>query len=152
MVKKKLVKRKSKKLKIKVRTIPWMFNESMTIFVKTQVEGIHYWPEAPKDKLLNVGFLRTPHRHMFHVKVSLQVLSDEREFEFIIMKRWLTIVVKKILGDPPKPIEMSCEMIAKEVLKEVCHMLTEVESGQRNITCEVSEDGENGATVSMTFC
>jgi hypothetical protein len=31
-------------------------------------------------------------------------------------------------------------------------MLTEVESGQRNITCEVSEDGENGATVSMTFC
>jgi hypothetical protein len=155
-----MVKRKSvKKSKIKTKKVsqdklePVFINEKSHIYVQTQVEGIHYWKNAPKDKILNIKFLKNPHRHMFHIKVTLQVFDDDREFEFLLMKRWLTLVGTTIFGEPfkLKPVAMSCEMIAREILKKVYHFLVESDSSPRCVSCEVSEDGENGALVSGRF-
>jgi len=146
-----MVKRKSVK-KTKMLQLP---EGTTSIFVTTQVEGIHYWSKAWKDKLLNVNYLKHPHRHMFHLKLELQVYNDDRELEFLVMKRWLNIIGQKIFGDLAhlKPIPMSCEMIAKEILKEVQKFVSSLDDDRiRSASCEVSEDGENGAIVSVMFC
>ena len=110
------------------------------VFATCQVEGIHYWPDAPAE----VGFLKYPHRHMFHVKLSISVDGDNRELEFIKVKRWLTSTCIGIIGESvDKPVTKSCEMFAKEIIDEA-----DVEFMSRKFICEVSEDGENGAVIS----
>ena len=107
--------------------------ETTTIFVTTQFEGIHCYPEAPDE----VSFLRSPHRHMFHVRATLQVFHDDRELEFILVKRALNQFLK---GDALQ--HRSCEMIAREILN-----FLQAKYGVRSYSVEVSEDGENGATI-----
>ena len=58
-----------------------------SIFVTYQREGIHKYPGAAN--LPGVEFLASPHRHMFHFKITLQVYHDDREVEFILFKREL---------------------------------------------------------------
>lgn len=103
------------------------------IFVTTQVEGIHQWSAAPDE----VYFLRTPHRHMFHWRVEMDVNHDDREQEFILVKNWLTSIVPQ--GEME---ELSCEQMCKYVYGEL-----KDKYGERNFRVEVSEDGENGAIL-----
>lgn len=105
-----------------------------TIFVTTQFEGIHCYPDAPDE----VAFLRSPHRHMFHVRATLEVFHDDRELEFILVKRALD---QFVTGDALQ--HRSCEMIAREILN-----FLRAKYGVRSSAVEVSEDGENGATIS----
>jgi hypothetical protein len=100
-----------------------------------QVEGIHCWKECPFE---SVKFLRDPHRHIFHIEVRKEVFHDDRDIEFIILKRkilyYLDSKYKK--GDCLDFDTMSCEMIAREILDTF------------NLdTCKVMEDNENGAIV-----
>ena len=66
-----------------------------TIFVRFQKEGIHKFPAAATDPSLatgdeyDVSFLATPHRHIFHFEVSIEVFHNDRDIEFIQFKRWL---------------------------------------------------------------
>ena len=114
----------------------------MKVFITTQFEGMHRWKDAPKQ----VDFLRNYHRHMFHVRLEVEVVEEDREIEFILLKRELNRFIR-ILFDG-KNLDDSCETIAKKILMfmtekdEVCY--------KRNVLCEVSEDGENGAIVQMT--
>ena len=84
------------------------------IWVTFQKEGIHKYPGA-KD-LPEVDFLQYPHRHIFHFRVELQVMHDDRDVEFIMFKREITkyLVDKYDDGECLKFNNMSCEMIAKE--------------------------------------
>lgn len=103
------------------------------ISVSHQFEGFHCWPEAPVE----VAFLRFPHRHMFHIKAVIEVRHDDRELEFILVKRFIAdITMDENLGSK------SCEMIAREILGA----LTE-KYGFRFMEVSVFEDGENGAIV-----
>ncbi len=112
------------------------------VFVTLQVEGIHNWPGCPFEE---VAYLRDPHRHMFHIKAHKIVTHSDRDVEFIMLKHR----VQKYLADTYEDAvnqgfgihvfgPMSCEMIAKELIEEfdLCQ-------------CEVSEDGENGAIVTV---
>jgi hypothetical protein len=111
---------------------------STTIFVTFQKEGIHRYPLAPKE----VEFLRHPHRHMFHFRVEMAVFHDDRDVEFIMLKREL----EALYSDKTLTLEYkSCEMMAKELLN---YLLTAYPD--RDITITVSEDGENGATLKYT--
>ena len=112
----------------------------MMIWVTFQKEGIHCYPAAATDpELVEVSFLGSPHRHIFHFKVWIEVFDDDREIEFILFKRWLQDLYKdSILSLDYK----SCEMIAKD-LHEVIHN----NYGARNIWIEVSEDNENGCFI-----
>jgi len=107
-----------------------------SIIVTLDVEGIHHWPEAP-DK---VFYLQYPHRHMFHIRAEFLVNHPDRDLEFMIMKHRIDRFLRKKYFKPTIYMHdfgsMSCEMIAKLILKEF-----EAES------VEVWEDKENGAKV-----
>jgi hypothetical protein len=79
------------------------------IVVKTQFEGIHSWDKCPYN---DVKFLCWPHRHIFHVIMKIKVSHDDRELEFIRVKRELEEYLKLF---PLNLGSRSCEMIAKEI-------------------------------------
>jgi hypothetical protein len=115
------------------------------IWVTFQKEGIHRYPAAGTDpKLatgdwLDVSFLATPHRHIFHFRVEMEVFHDDRDVEFIQLKRILeNWYSEKTLSVDYK----SCEMIAKDLYDKII-----VKWLGRDIRIEVSEDGENGCRI-----
>lgn len=107
--------------------------------VKTSVyctfrrEDFHCRPEAPEE----VAFLRTPHRHVFHARVDVSVLHDDRDIEFILLKRKLEAFVADVVVNMKG--NKSCEMIAEKICRYV------IETYEPNwVKVDVSEDGENG--------
>jgi len=120
-----------------------------SIWVTFQKEGIHMYPGADKDPKLatgdwdDVSFLGYPHRHMFHFRVTIEVYHDDREIEFIQFSRWLQrlYAAEGVLELNHK----SCEMIADDLFLEIRKKYGD----QREVTIEVSEDGENGCVVTF---
>ena len=110
------------------------------IWVTFQREGIHCFPAAATDpKLADVAFLASPHRHIFHFRVAIDVFHDDRELEFIQFKRWLeALYVNTLLQLDYK----SCEMIADDLYTQIA-----AKYPNRDVHIEVSEDGENGCYV-----
>jgi hypothetical protein len=118
------------------------------IWVTFRKEGIHLYPAAATDPKLktndeyDVSFLGTPHRHIFHFTVAIQVEHSDRAIEFIQFKRWLENQYKDgILQLDYK----SCEMIAEDLYDVIA-----IRYPNRDIQISVSEDGENGATLTFT--
>jgi hypothetical protein len=116
-----------------------------TIFVRFQKEGIHKYPAAATDPSLatgdeyDVSFLATPHRHIFHFEVTIEVFHNDRDIEFIQFKRWLENQYSQgILALDYK----SCEMISDDLYEVIATRYP-----GRNIVIQVSEDNENGATI-----
>ena len=117
-----------------------------TIFVRFQKEGIHKYPAAATDPALatgdeyDVSFLATLHRHIFHFEVTIEVFHNDRDIEFIQFKRWLENQYSQniLLLD-----YKSCEMISDDLYEVIATRYP-----NRNITISVSEDNENGATIS----
>lgn len=108
------------------------------IIVRTQFEGIHCYPAAPEE----VAFLRHPHRHMFHVEVEIEVFHDDRELEFIMVKRDLD----KFLQSIKAVLTASCEMIACKIQSYIKEQYPSG-SHSRFVNVKVFEDGENGAYI-----
>lgn len=110
-----------------------------SIWVTFEKEGIHQYKEAGTNpNLADVSFLQYPHRHIFHFKVTIDVTHDNRDIEFIQFKRYcMSLYDDNIL----QLDNSSCEMIATSLGKHLA------ERYHRNVTVDVSEDGENGATV-----
>jgi hypothetical protein len=123
----------------RIRTIANRF-----IWVTFQREGIHCYPQAGHDPALatgdeyDVSFLSTPHRHIFHFRVGIQVTHNDRDIEFIQFKRWLESLFRGILELNNK----SCEMISDDLYQTIATRYPD-----RDIEITVSEDGENGATI-----
>jgi len=120
-----------------------------TIFVTFQKEGIHCYPAAATDPQLatgdeyDVSFLGTPHRHIFHFRVGIDVFHNDRDIEFIQFKRWLENLYKdSILALDYK----SCEMIADDLYLQIAGRYP-----NRNVSIEVSEDGENGCVINYNL-
>ena len=115
------------------------------IFVTFQKEGIHMYPAAATDPLLatgdeyDVSFLGTPHRHIFHFNVAIEVFHNDRDIEFIQFKRWLENLYK---GGTLELNFKSCEMISDDLYEQIATRYPD-----RNIEITVSEDNENGATI-----
>ena len=115
------------------------------IFVTFQKEGIHKYPAAATDPALatgdeyDVSFLGTPHRHIFHFNVAIEVFHNDRDIEFIQFKRWLE---KLYAGGTLELNYKSCEMISDDLYEQIATRYPD-----RDIEITVSEDGENGATI-----
>jgi len=115
------------------------------IWVTFRKEGIHCYPAASTNPKLNtndeydVSFLAHPHRHIFHFRVAIDVLHNDRDIEFIQFKRWLeSLYNQSILELDYK----SCEMIADDLYDQIA-----VRYPARKVTIDVSEDGENGCSI-----
>ena len=115
------------------------------IFVTFQKEGIHKYPAAATDPSLatgdeyDVSFLATPHRHIFHFNVAIEVFHNDRDIEFIQFKRWLLNLYSQ------GTLELdykSCEMLSDDLYEQIA-----LRYPNRDIEITVSEDGENGATI-----
>jgi len=119
------------------------------IWVTFRKEGIHCYPAAATDPQLatgdeyDVGFLASPHRHIFHFRVSIDVFHNDRDIEFIQFKRWLENLYKDgVLQLNYK----SCEMMADDLYVQIAARY----SG-RCVIIEVSEDGENGCSIAYNL-
>ena len=122
-----------------------MSHAERKIWVTFRKEGIHCYPAAATDPALatgdeyDVSFLGTPHRHIFHFRVWIDVLHNDRDIEFIQFKRWLENLYKDgILQLDYK----SCEMMADDLYAEIAGRYPD-----RAVWIEVAEDGENGALI-----
>ena len=125
-------------------TITTVKNKSF-IWVTFQREGIHRYPEAAIDPTLKTGdwldvsFLANPHRHIFHFRVELEVYHDNRDVEFIQMKR----IIESWYSNGTLTLDYkSCEMLATDLHQKVSDMWPD-----RDVQIEVSEDGENGCRL-----
>lgn len=114
-----------------------------SIFVRFQKEGIHRYPAAATDPALatgdwdDVSFLAVPHRHMFHFEVQMEVYHDDRDVEFIQLKRWL----ERLFDDGTLELNhRSCEMLSDDLAEKI----QERYKG-RKLRIIVSEDNENGS-------
>ena len=94
-----------------------MENKSF-IWVTFQKEGIHRYPGADTDPTLatedwlDVSFLGVPHRHIFHFRLEMEVFHDNRDVEFIQLKR----ILENFYADGTLQMNhKSCEMMAREL-------------------------------------
>jgi hypothetical protein len=117
------------------------------IWVTFQKEGIHKYPAAATDPELatgdeyDVSFLGYPHRHIFHFRVWIDVLHNDRDIEFIQFKRW----VESLYNGQGAVLSLdykSCEMMSDDLYIHIANRYPD-----RSIWIEVSEDGENGALI-----
>jgi hypothetical protein len=111
-------------------------------------EGIHKYPQAATDPKLatgdwdDVSFLAYPHRHIFHFRVAIAVFHDDRDIEFIQMKRYL----ERLYDERTLLLDyQSCEMISDQLAAHVNHKYP-----GRSFNITVTEDNENGATTYYT--
>ena len=115
------------------------------INVTFQKEGIHCYPAAATDPALatgdeyDVSFLGSPHRHIFHFRVYITVVHNDRDIEFIQFKRWLENLYS---GGTLELNYKSCEMICDDLYLQIASKYP-----GRSVWIEVAEDGENGALV-----
>jgi hypothetical protein len=111
-----------------------------SIWVRFQREGIHSYPAAGDNPdLEDVDFLAHPHRHIFHFEVRIAVTHNDRDIEFIQFKRWLeSMFDDKVLQLGDK----SCEMISDDLFETIARQYPD-----REVIISVSEDDENGSTI-----
>ena len=104
-----------------------------TVWCTFSFEALHLWDEAPEP----VEFLRHPHRHKFEVMMEWRVNHNDRDREFILEGRRGLQYVNTLLQSQPT-LKWSCETWAHRLRAHFkAHRVT------------VSEDGENGATVTL---
>ena len=115
------------------------------IEVTFQKEGIHCYPAAATDPTLATGdeydvkFLGSPHRHIFHFRVWIDVVHNDRDIEFNQFKRWL----EKLYQDGTLELDFkSCEMMSDDLYLQIAARYPD-----RSIWIEIAEDGENGALI-----
>ena len=102
------------------------------IVVNLQFEAIHDWPDC---NIPEVYYLKFKHRHIFHIKCIKEVSHSDRDIEIIKFKH---TIQEYLYNSYPRGDlgSMSCEMIAEKLLKKF-----DLKS------CDVLEDGENGAII-----
>lgn len=116
------------------------------VYCTLQVEGVHNWPECDLEEVI---YLRDLHRHIFHIKAHKNVSHDDRDQEFIMLKHNIQHYLFREYASEGQDGHfmddyvcifgaMSCEMIAKELIRKFDLS-----------RCEVSEDNENGAVVTV---
>jgi hypothetical protein len=117
--------------------------KNMMIAVTFQKEGIHCYPQALTDPKLatgnadDVSFLGYPHRHIFYFKVKIQVFEEDRDLEFIQVKRQL----ENWYNTNTLQLDYkSCEMISDDLALKI----QDTWPG-RNVEIHVYEDNENGS-------
>lgn len=116
-----------------------------TVWVTHRFVGHHNWPDAPPHR----AYLRDQHRHVFHVRVEVPVTHDDRDIEFhdllsAVEAACMLLGTARNHTDPAVVFldSMSCEQIAVNIAHTVRNRWDHVAF----VSCEVSEDGENGAT------
>jgi hypothetical protein len=118
-------------------------NIQRQIVVTLRVPAFHNWPGAPDP---DIEFLRARHRHEFHIKCWKTVSHSDRDIEII---RFKTQVIDYLnYSFPKQPVGLLGHL---ELGSTSCEMLAEKLCDYFGLdSCEVLEDFENGAKVTVT--
>lgn len=105
-----------------------------TVWSHVQLIGFHHWPEAPDPR----AYLRSRHRHTFHVTPRVRVDHENRAVEFHDLrdhvKAWWGITDREWGA-------ASCEKIAADLAAHLTGL------GLTVTAITVAEDDEDGATI-----
>jgi hypothetical protein len=107
------------------------------VIIQFEMEGFHNYPNPPEQ----VEFLKYPHRHTFMIKCGYKVTDLNREKEIFICRDIVKEYLNEAYGSPCQFENMSCEMIAKEIL--------EFSKEDQMNWCEVWEENTGGAKVEL---
>lgn len=105
---------------------------SVTVWAEARLPGYHCWPAAPAHR----GYLASRHRHLFRIRVSAEVLHDDRDVEFHDLRGYIAAWWGP--GDRECGTR-SCEELARELAAYCDDLAVSVTA------VAVSEDGEAGA-------
>jgi len=108
-----------------------------TVIIQISIEGFHQYNEAPEE----VKFLSCIHRHTFIIKCGYKVTSLNRELEIFICRKAVNNYIESIYSIPALFNNMSCEMIAKDILTS--------HKKDKMIWCEVWEENTGGAKIEL---
>lgn len=115
------------------------------VWITFKREGFHLYPGADTDPSLatggwdDVSYLGVRHRHLFGVRVQLEVFHNERDVEFHQLSRWC----QKQYSDGSLEFNgKSCETIAEELGEAI-----RAKYSGRALIISVDEDGECGSTL-----
>lgn len=112
------------------------------IYIKTQKEGFHYWKNAPKE----VEFLKYPHRHIFYIKVSIELLEhNDREIEFFMFKKEVDDILISIWAAHGLKHSAVCDGVSCEMMSDELGKYLQEVYPKRKIIIDISEDDENGS-------
>lgn len=118
------------------------------VYVQFQKEGYHCFPEAGTEAafatgdMYDVSHLAYKHMHYFYFKVYVEVNHDNRDIEFIQLRRWLESLYSTNTLDLNSK---SCEMIAADLYT---HIHTKYPNS--DVKIDVSEDNINGCLAEFT--
>lgn len=113
------------------------------IEVQFTKEGIHYYPQASSDPLLDdVSYLANKHFHYFYFYVQIEVFHNDRCIEFQQFRRWLESLYRE---DVLEVDFKSCEMIAESLIETINQRYP-----NRDIVVSVYEDNINGCHLTFT--
>ncbi|AGH56765.1 hypothetical protein Phi19:2_gp040 [Cellulophaga phage phi19:2] len=104
--------------------------------ITTKVEGFHNFPTAVEMFGKKVEFLSLNHRHLFGINLEIPVEHNERDKEFILLKREVEEFIEQRWGRPAQFEGLSCESIAEELMIQF-----------KATMVKVDEDGENYAKI-----
>ena len=122
------------------------------VWVTTEFIGFHKVENAPESH----KYLSYPHRHLFKVRVDVEVTDKDRQVEFHKLQQTVSTLLDRPLFNVPdetayelitlkQPVNevstLSCEMIADKIFK----LLTDKQFLVSQVS--VSEDGECGALL-----
>lgn len=119
------------------------YKKKTFVYVSIQKEGYHCFPEAATNPQFatydeyDVSHLANKHFHYFFIKVWVEVTHNNRQIEFIQLRRWLNSLYNE------STLELnnkSCEMIIDDLYKVISEKYPNVD-----IKIDVSEDNINGA-------
>ena len=104
--------------------------------IRTSVEGFHAFAKAVEMFGCDVDFLAVRHRHTFGIQLEVPVYHNDRDKEFILLKRDVEKAIERRWGRPAEFGNHSCESIAEILMEEFNATMVEVD-----------EDGENYARL-----
>jgi len=107
----------------------------LTVYATGQFEAWHSWKDAPEE----VSYLRVQHRHIFHWKVKIQVTHEDRDVEFITLKKYIQ---ESIPNYSKEDNAGSCEQLCTNLKRTLANKYA-----RKRFKISVSEDKENGATL-----
>lgn len=112
------------------------------IYINTSFVGFHRWDNAPEE----VSFLRDLHRHLFNVKVTIEVSHNDRDVEFFLLKKDVDFCIDRFdyASWLNGKLVWSCEMVAERLIRDLSLLEYKV------VSVEVNEDWENGSIIFNT--
>ena len=120
-------------------------NKKTFVYTQFQKEGYHRFPEAATDERyktgdwLDVSHLGVRHMHYFFFKVWVEVSHDNRDIEFIQLRRWLESLYD---NSSLELNNQSCEMMCNALYEKVHEKYPNSE-----VRIDISEDNINGGYV-----